>query len=92
MPFLISKDFLEWSCPGAAIDPIGPADSVTLHAANGSSLQLIGSIDLHFRFSGPSFVSGQDGTWAMTGPVMQYWYPACAAVFQNLNTPLIMSA
>ena len=23
---------------------------------------------------------------------MQYWYPACAAVFKNLNTPFIMSA
>merc|ERR1711994_635614 len=35
MPFLISKDFLDRSCPGAAIDPMGPADSATLHTANG---------------------------------------------------------
>ena len=26
------------------------------------------------------------------GPVMQYWYPACAAIFRNLSTPYIMSA
>ena len=57
----------------------GPA--TPLSAANGTSLQLIGSIDLHFRFSGPSVVCVQDGKDAMQGPVMQYWYPACAAVF-----------
>ena len=28
----------------------------------------------------------------MTGPVMQHWYPSCAAVFQDLSTPIIMSA
>ena len=72
--------------------PIDQNDATPLSAANDSTLQLVGSIILHFWFSGSSVVSAQDGKEAVQGPVMQYWYPACAAVFQNLSTPYIMSA
>ena len=77
------------TCPGLPID----RNSVSqLSAANWSPIELIGSVDLHFPFSGPSVKWDQNGKWALLGPVMQYWYPACAAVFQNLSTPIIMSA
>ena len=92
MPFLILAKALEQSCPGLPITPIDPNDATPLSAANGSSLQLVGSIDLHFQFSGPSVVSVQDGKEATQGPAMQYWYSACAAVSQNLSTPYIKSA
>ena len=92
MPFLMSLKALDLSCPGVTIDPLDPATPGQLSAANGSSLELIGSVNLHFRFSGPSVGRDESREWAMSGPVMQYWYPACAAIFRNLSTPYIMSA
>ena len=86
MPFLISAEALERSCPILHIMPIDRNDATPLSAANDSALQLVGSIILHFGFSGSSVVSAQDGKEAVQGLVMQYWYPACAAVFQNLST------
>ena len=64
----------------------------SLNAANGSSNELIGSVDLHFRFSGPSLEGTQSGKWTLSGLVMQYWYPACAAIFGKLSMSFIMSA
>ena len=60
--FLILVKGLEQECPGVNIMPIDQDSPIamSLYAANGSSLQLIGSIDLHFCFSGPSVVSNQD--------------------------------
>ena len=54
-------------------------------------LELIGSVNLHFRLSGPSVERTEGGEWAMSGLVIQYWYPACAAIFRDLSTPYIMS-
>ena len=84
MPFLISVKALELSYPGVTIDPIDHESPHALNAANGSPLELVGS--------GHSVQRTKDGKWAMMGPVMQYWYPACATVFQDLSTPFIMSA
>merc|ERR1712175_13850 len=91
MPILMSLKALQICCPNLAIDPIGPATS-SLSAANGSPLELVGSVDLHFRFSGPSIGSHEQEGWAHAGPVMQHWYPVCAVVFRDLSTPYIMSA
>ena len=92
MPFLISVQALKRSCPGITIDQMDRESAATLSAANGSPLQLIGSVDLHWRFSGRSVGQTEDGEHALTGPVMQFWYLACAAVFSNLSLPDIMSA
>ena len=92
MPFLTSLKALELSCLGMTIDPLDHESPPMLSAANGSPLELVGSVNLHFRFSGPSVERAEGGKWAMTGPVMQYWYPACAAIFCDLSTPYIMSA
>ena len=70
MRFLLSLKALELACPGVDIMPVDQNSPTALSAASGSLLQLIGSIDLHFWFSGPSVVSNQDGKWAMSGPVM----------------------
>ena len=90
MPFLISVQALEKSCPGITIDPIDHATA--LSAANGTPLQLIGYVNLHFRFHGPSVERVEDGEHNLSGLTMQFWYPACAAVFTNLHMPYIMSA
>ena len=76
MPFLMSLKALELSCPGVVIHPIDPATQGQLSAANGSPLELIGSVNLHFWFSGPSIESHEDGEWAYLGSVMQHWYLA----------------
>ena len=67
MPFLISMQALQRSCPGIAIDPIGQNEASSLSAANGSALTIIGSINLHWRFSGPSVGCNQSGEPDMSG-------------------------
>ena len=72
-PFLLSIKTLEQTCPGLVIDPISKNDKLNqLTAANGSPIEWIGSVDLHFRFSGASLVKDQSGKWTMSGPVMEY--------------------
>ena len=90
MPFLMSLKVLELSCLGVTIDPLDPVTLGQLSAANGSPLELIGSMNLHFRFSGSSVGRDESGEWALSGLVMQYCYPACAAIFRDLSTPYIM--
>ena len=85
MPFLISVQALEQSCPGIAINPIDRESASTLSAVNGSPLQLIRSVDLHWRFSGRSVGQTEDGEQPLMGPAMQFWYPACAAVFSPIS-------
>ena len=92
MPFLISLQALKRSCPGITIDPIDQGEEAKISAANGSSLSLVGSVDLHWKFSGRSVGCVEDGQPADSGPVMEFWYPTCAAVIDNLTTPYIMSA
>ena len=53
---------------------------------------MIGSVNLHWKFSGRSVGRTKDGEPNMSGPVMEFWYPTCAAVFADLSTPYIMSA
>ena len=92
MPFLISAQALERSCPGITIDPIDRRADAKLSAANGSSLSLVGSVELHWKFSGRCVGCAEDGEPNMSGPVMEFWYPTCTAVVDNLSTPYIMSA
>ena len=81
IPFLMSVKALEETYLGLTINPIDPNSVSQLSAANGPPIELVGSVDLHFRFSEPSVVEAQDRKWALSGPVMQYLYPACAAIF-----------
>ena len=64
MPFLVSAKALETTCPGLKVDPID--NGRALSAANGSPIQLIGSINLYFCFRGLGADSeremGTDGT------------------------------
>merc|ERR1711951_305341 len=77
---------------GITIDSIDQEAAATLSAANGSSLNMIGSINLHWKFNGRSVGCTQSGEPDMSGPTMDFWYPTCAAVFNDLSTPFIMSA
>ena len=68
MPFLMLVTALETTCPGMKIDPIDQNLAKLLSAANGSPIELVGSIDLHFRFSEPSINRSQNGKWDLMGP------------------------
>ena len=64
-----------------------------VNIANGSSMNMFGTSDLLSRLSGNSVKTrkgGQGGSH--TRPVMDYWYPACAAIFANMSQPFIISA
>ena len=61
MPFLISIQVLETTCPGLTIDPIASNDVNQLSAVNGSPIELVGSVDLHLRFIGPNLEIDQSG-------------------------------
>ena len=54
IPFLISVKGLETACPDLIINPILSNDINQLSAAIVSPIKLVGSVDLHFHFSGPS--------------------------------------
>ena len=61
MPFLISVKAVELSCPGVTIDPLDHESPNALSAANGSPLELVGSVNLHFWFSGHGVERTKDG-------------------------------
>ena len=89
---LMSVAGLNQVCPSIKINPIINQGEGSLTTANGSTLDLVGSVNLHFRFNGPSIVLMQDGTHQLGGPTLEYWYPVQVAVFSNFSAIFIMTA
>ena len=83
---------LNQMCPGIKINPTKGQSKGFLTAANGSASQLIGLVNLHWRFNGNSVVVTQDGTCQQTGLPMDYWYPVQVSVFTNLISDFLMTA
>ena len=92
MPMLMSVDGLNRLCSGVKVDPIRFQGEGLLTTVNSSALDLVGSINLHFRFSGSSMQTRKDGKRHQSGQSMEHWYPIQVAVVANLSADFLMAA
>ena len=79
VPILISYRALNYLYPGVRLSP-PPVNNPFLHVnvTNGSSMSILGGLNVLFWFSGKSVKAK-----SCKGPIIYYWYSACAAIFAN---------
>ena len=79
---------LNYLCTDVRLSP-APVDNPFVHVnvANGSSMSMLGTLNVLFWFSGKNVKAN-----SCKGPVMEYWYPTSAAIFANQSPPFILSA
>ena len=83
-PILMSARALNYLYPGIRLN-LPPVSNpfVDVNIANGTSMNMLGTLNVLFRFSGPNVKANSHKV-----PVMEYWHNAYAAVFAK---PFILS-
>ena len=76
-PTLMLARALNYHCPGVQLKPKPPVDNpwVKVNVANGSSMNMMGTLDVLIWFSGASVKAN-----SCKGPPMEWWHPVATAI------------